>query len=77
MDGSFLLLPVFFVLELIVLQVKVKGQGIWCWKFALHPLRRDCTLWPLGCLFREMCKKGLIIVLYSKALLVTVSIGLL
>lgn len=52
MDGSFLLLRFlllsffFFVSELIVLQIEVQVQGIWCLKFALHPLRRECKLWP-------------------------------
>lgn len=46
--------------ELIVLQSKVKSQGIWCWKFALCLLRREGKLWPRARLCAEMCKAWLI-----------------
>lgn len=51
--------------ELIVLQRKVKSQGIWCWKFALRLLWRESKLWPRACLCGEMCKEWLITALCS------------
>lgn len=32
--------------ELIVLERKVKSQGIWCWKFALRLLWGESKVWP-------------------------------